>query len=258
MIYVAGMVRSVQPHLRVGPGDIADYVLVPGDPKRVALMAEHLEDPKKVGENRQFVSVTGYHRDTRVSVVSSGIGVPAMLITVEELSRVGANTLIRVGTTGGLKEGVLVGDIVVATGAVRTDGGTQAYIDLGYPALASWRVVRALTESCAEAGVRFHEGIVWTSEAYYAESKERAKKWLEANVVSVEMECSGLFVLASMKGLRAGAILVADGNLLYGTKKGETADSEEAYDPRVVESIHKATEIALSSLNAIERGSRRS
>jgi uridine phosphorylase len=249
------MTRSLQPHLRVASGDIAGYVLVPGDPKRVTLMAEHLDDPEKVGENRQFVSVTGYYRETRVSVVSSGIGVPAMLITIEELAKVGAHTFIRVGTTGGLKQDVLVGDMVVATGAVRTDGGTQAYVDLGYPALASWRVVEALSRSCKVAGVRFHEGIVWTSEAYYAESKERARKWLEANVVSVEMECSGLFVLASMKGLSSGAILVADGNLLYGTKKGESDESGEAYDPHVVESIHKATDVTLSAVHAIEKSS---
>jgi len=88
----------------VGTGDVGEYVLIPGDPKRVELMAQHLHDSKRISENRQFVTVTGWFKEVKVSIVSSGIGVPATLIVVEELSRVGAKTLIRVGTTGGLQK----------------------------------------------------------------------------------------------------------------------------------------------------------
>lgn len=241
----------LQPHLMVGRGDVAEYVLIPGDPKRVELMATHLSDPVKVAENRQFVTVTGSYKGLRVSIVSSGIGVPAMLITVEELFRVGARVLIRVGTTGGLQQNVEVGDLIVASASVRTDCGTQMYAPLGYPAVADREIVEALTSYCKRTGLRFHEGIVWTSEAYYAESPEIAKKWRDLNVVSVEMETSALFVLSSIRGLKAGAILVCDGNLIYGKKKAEILRGQPPYEPAVIEGVHKATDAALEALLTI-------
>lgn len=241
----------MQPHLMVGRGDVGEYVLIPGDPKRVELMSTHLSDPGKVAENRQFVTVTGEYKGLRVSIVSSGIGVPAMLITLEELFRVGVKVAIRVGTTGGLQPDVRVGDLVVATASVRTDGGTQMYAPLGYPAVADREIVAALASYCRRNGIRFHEGIVWTSEAYYAESLDIAKKWRDLNVVSVEMETSGLFVLSSIRGIRAGAILVCDGNLIYGKKKSEIMRGQPPYEPAVIEGVHKATDAALEALLAI-------
>ncbi|PSN96595.1 hypothetical protein B9Q06_00095 [Candidatus Marsarchaeota G2 archaeon ECH_B_2] len=249
MFYSMATNRDVlQPHLMVGKGDVAEHVLIPGDPKRVELMATHLSNPVKVSENRQFVTVSGYYKGLPVSIVSSGIGVPAMLITVEELLRVGAKVLIRVGTTGGLQPDVKVGDLVVATASVRTDGGTQMYAPLGYPAVASRDVVEALSSYCAKSGLRFHEGVVWTSEAYYAETIDVAKRWHDLNVVSVEMEASGLFVLSSIKGVKAGAILVCDGNLIYGKKKSEVLRGQKPYEPEVIEGVHKATEASLEAL----------
>lgn len=245
----------LQPHLMVGKGDVAEHVLIPGDPKRVELMATHLSGPIKVAENRQFVTVTGDYKGLRVSIVSSGIGVPAMLITLEELFRVGAKVLIRVGTTGGLQREVEVGDLVVATASVRTDGGTQMYAPLGYPAVADREIVDALVSHCRRMGVRYHEGIVWTSEAYYAETFEVAKRWHDLNVVSVEMETSALFVFSSIKRLKAGAILVCDGNLIYGKKKSEIRRGQPPYEPAVVEGIHRATEAALEALLQTSRKS---
>jgi uridine phosphorylase len=238
----------LQPHLMVGRGDVGEYVLIPGDPKRVDLMATHLSNPVRVSENRQFVSVTGEYKGLRVSIVSSGIGVPAMLITVEELVRVGAKVLIRVGTTGGLQPNVEVGDLVIPVASVRTDGGTQMYAPLGYPAVADRHVVGALSAHCAKMGVRYHEGVVWTSEAYYAESLEVARKWHDLGVVSVEMETSGLFVLSTIRGVKAGAILVCDGNLIYGKKKSEVLRGQKPYEPAVIEGVHKATEASLEAL----------
>ncbi|MEM0272502.1 MAG: nucleoside phosphorylase [Thermoprotei archaeon] len=246
----------LQPHLMVGKGDIAEHVLIPGDPKRVELMATHLSNPVRVSENRQFVTVSGRYKDLPVSIVSSGIGVPAMLITVEELLRVGAKVLIRVGTTGGLQPNVEVGDLVVASASVRTDGGTQMYAPLGYPAVASREIVEALSSYCAKAGFRYHEGIVWTSEAYYAESIDIAKRWHDLNVVSVEMETSALFVLSNIKGVKSGAILVCDGNLIYGKKKAEVLRGQQPYEPEVLEGIHRATEAALEALLHINQESR--
>ena len=222
-------------------------MLIPGDPKRVSLMAQHLEDPKKVGENRQFVSYTGLFKGVKVSIVSSGIGVPAILITCEELYRSGCKTLVRVGTTGGLSRGLDVGDIVVATAAVRTDGATASYAGKEYPAVADRRLAGLLFDECVKAGVTPREGIVWTSDAYYAESPEVARRWHDLNVVSVEMECSGLFVYSSIRGLRAGAILVCDGNLIYGSKRSDQKIGE-AYAERVIENIHVATDAALRAI----------
>ncbi|MEM3670695.1 MAG: nucleoside phosphorylase [Thermoprotei archaeon] len=244
---------ALQPHLMVRAEDVGQCVLIPGDPKRVSLMSEHLEDAKKVGENRQFVSYTGHYSGVKTSIVSSGIGVPAMLITCEELYRCGCKVFVRVGTTGGLRKGVDVGDLVVANAAVRTDGGTQAYAPMDYPAVADRALTTLLVQECEKAGVKVAEGIVWTSDAYYAENLDKAKHWSALGAVSVEMECSGLFVFSTIKSVKAGAILVADGNLIYGSKRSEQS-MDKAYADQVIESLHKATEIALRAATERLRG----
>jgi len=137
---------------------------------------------------------------------------------------------------------------VVADAAVRTDGGTQAYAPLGYPAIANRLVVDALIQACLERLQKFHEGIIWTSEAYYAESPQLARMWHDLNVISVEMESSALFTLSSIRRLKAGSILVVDGNLVYGKKKSEILKNQQAYDPLVLEGIHKATEVSLHAI----------
>jgi uridine phosphorylase len=189
-----------------------------------------------------------------VTAVSSGIGCPSTAIVVEELARVGVQTIIRVGTTGGLQQNVDPGDLVIATGATRTDGTTRAYVSEKFPAIASLDVTNALISSAHSLGVKPHVGIVWTSDSYYAESGSQLETWVRAGVVSVEMECSALFTIGALRGLRTGAILAVDGNLVKGTKKLEFKADDAAVkqkEQRVQQGVDLEIQVALEAVKAL-------
>ena len=111
-----------QYHVGVGKGDVGRYVILPGDPKRCEKIAAYFDEPKLVGDNREFVTYTGYLDGVKVSVTSTGIGGPSASIAMEELTACGADTFIRVGTCGGMDVNVKSGDLVIATGSVRMEG----------------------------------------------------------------------------------------------------------------------------------------
>ncbi len=116
-----------QYHTGVGPGDVGEYVIMPGDPKRCVKIAEHFENAKLVADVREYTTYTGTLDGVKVSVTSTGIGGPSAAIAIDELAKVGAKTFVRVGTCGGMQEEVLGGDIVIATGAVRMEGTSREF-----------------------------------------------------------------------------------------------------------------------------------
>ncbi len=219
--YVMG--GDLQYHIRCRPGDVGKYVLLPGDPGRVPILAGYLDEAWKVAENREYVTYTGRLGDTLVSVTSTGIGCPSATIAVEELANVGAEVFIRVGTCGGVDPSVHAGDIVVAEAAVRGDGATREYLPVEYPAVADHGVVEALLRAARRLGVPVKRGVVWTHDAYYrgtwvGEMPERARRvyepWLEGGVLCVENEVSGVYVVSRVRRRRAGALLLCMGNNL--------------------------------------------
>ena len=123
-----------QYHIQVAKGEVGRYVLLPGDPKRCAKIAQYFDDPVMVADNREYVTITGTVDGVRLSVTSTGIGGPSAAIALEELANCGADTFIRVGTCGGMQEEVLSGDLVIASGAIRMDGTSREYAPIEYPA----------------------------------------------------------------------------------------------------------------------------
>jgi uridine phosphorylase len=218
------------PILGLRPGDVADRVLVCGDPARVDRIAAGWTGPRKVREVREFRIVSGTWKGLPLTAASTGVGAPGAAIVVEELARVGARTLVRVGNSGGLAEELALGDLVVTTGAVRDDGTTRAYVVPEYPAVADWRVVGALAAEARAAGVRWHAGITWSLDAFYARNarlaedgslaslhaggywtpdhEARIRAMQAARVLNCEMETGTLLTLAGLFGLRAGALCV--------------------------------------------------
>ena len=114
-----------QYHLQVGKGDVGRYVILPGDPKRCAKIAKYFDDAKLIADSREYVTYTGFLDGVKVSVTSTGIGGPSAAIAIEELTKAGADTFIRIGTCGGMQLEVKGGDAVIATGAVRMDKMTN-------------------------------------------------------------------------------------------------------------------------------------
>ncbi|MCL7419240.1 MAG: nucleoside phosphorylase [Halalkalicoccus sp.] len=215
-----------QPHLLVEEGDLNETALIPGDPGRVDRIAGLCEEHEVVAENREYKLVNATYDGTDLTICSTGIGCPSAAIAIEELERVGVETVIRVGTTGALQSDIEIGDMIVATGAAKDEGTTKRYESVTYPAVPDYGVLSALVEGAESRGEDVHIGPIASDDAFYAETDAYVEEWEDAGVLSVEMEAAAVFTLARRKGMRAGAICTVDGNLVEGTQKGETDDEE--------------------------------
>lgn len=236
-----------QHHIHLVPGDVAETVFLPGDVNRASIIADMFDDKQLVAHNRQYITYTGTYKSNLVSVTSTGIGCPALSIAVEELIKVGAKNFIRVGTCGALQENINLGDIVIATGAVRGDGTSREYFPLEYPAVADFYILESLIEAANQANVDPHVGIIRSHDAFYAESiladgdyLERNRPWIKANVLVLENESSTLFTLATARKCRAGTILTPVGHHQFPEKTISDRD--------VNKSIELATLIALNAV----------
>jgi uridine phosphorylase len=236
-----------------GVGDVAKYVLIPGDPGRVGKIAAFFDESVKVGDHRGFTTYTGSIDGIAISACSTGIGCPSAAVVVEELARIGAETFIRVGTTGGLQRGVEVGDIVIASSAVRGDGTSRNYVPTEYPAVADFDVTSAIVRAANTTKKKIHFGMILTSDAFYGDL-ESLKFWSRCNVLSVEMECSTIFTLAKLKRLRAGAVLAVDSSPLRGVMKSECEPGEKKgeLDESVQDAIKEEIRIAIKAVKILE------
>lgn len=208
------MTDELQLHIRLRSGDVGRYVFLPGDPGRVPLIAAHLDDAREVAYNREFLTYTGTVDGVPVSVTSTGIGAPSTAIAAEELIAIGADTLIRVGTAGSIAPDLRTGDLVVAQASVRDEGTSKAYVPSPFPAVANLEVVNALVSAAAAKGHRYRAGIIRSADSFYGDVAPETMPyiqyplsvWREAGVLASEMEAAVLFVIASLRKVRAGAI----------------------------------------------------
>lgn len=217
--------EDIRFHLKTKTGDIGRYVILPGDPGRVAKIAEKLDNAVLIASNREYTTYTGYLDGVKVSVCSTGIGGPSAAIAVEELVMCGADTFIRVGTSGGMDLKVIGGDLVVASAATRSEGTSYEYLPDHYPAVADFDVVKALKEagdelSTDEDGNRCHVGVVHSKDNFYGEidphttavGHKLSTAWdayVKCGCLTSEMEAAALFAVASCRKVRAGAVLTA-------------------------------------------------
>lgn len=214
---------GIQYHLHTKKGDVGRYVILPGDPKRVPLIAAYLDDAKLVADSREFCTYTGYLDGEMVSVTSTGIGGPSASIAMEELYRSGADTFIRMGTCGGIALPVKGGDVVVATGAVRMEGTSREYAPIEFPAVADYTVVSALCSAARSLGFNYHTGVVQCKDSFYGqhnpglmpvsyELEAKWEAWKRLGVLASEMESAALFTVASYLGARAGSVFFVVAN----------------------------------------------
>lgn len=215
-----------QYHLRLRRGDVGRYVLLPGDPERVPIIASLLDEARPVARHREYNTYTGSLLGEPVSVVSTGIGGPSTAIAVEELVAIGADTFVRVGSAGAVQDFVAEGDLVIATGAVRDEGTSQQYMPLAFPALADLEVTLALRDAARRLDVRHHLGPVHSKDSFYSEVspdrmpiaprlRDNWRAWREGGVLCSEMESATIFVLASVLKARAGGLMVVIGNHVH-------------------------------------------
>ena len=219
IIVMVWMTGDKMCHLKCAVGDIGRYVLLPGDPFRTDLIAGYLDDARLIAHNRELKTWTGTLLGEKVSVTSTGMGCPSTVIAMEELIECGADTFIRVGTAGPMqpqkRNAASLGGIITAS--VRDEGTTRQYVPIEYPAVADRLVTAALADAAKKLGYVFDEGISVTKDSLYTllspenvplgdVYSERYGIWKKANAVVTEMEASAVFVIASIRACRAGAI----------------------------------------------------
>ncbi|MBR0031703.1 MAG: uridine phosphorylase [Treponema sp.] len=212
-----------QYHTGVGPGDVGEYVIMPGDPKRCAKIAEHFENAKLIADVREYVTYTGTLDGVKVSVTSTGIGGPSASIAIDELAKVGAKTFIRVGTCGGMQENVLGGDLVIATGAVRMEGTSREFAPIEYPAVPNLDVTNALVQSAKKLRIQHHVGVVQCKDSFFGqhepeimpvsyELENKWNAWLRMGCLASEMESAALFVAGGFLRVRVGSCFLVVAN----------------------------------------------
>ena len=196
---------------------------MPGDPKRCAKIAEFFDDAKLVADSREYVTYTGTLDGVKVSVTSTGIGGPSAAIAIDELSKCGAHTFVRIGTCGGMQEDVMGGDVVIATGAVRMEGTSREFAPIEYPAVANLDVTNALVAAAKSLNIRHHVGVVQCKDSFFGqhepevmpvsyELENKWQAWLRMGCLASEMESAALFIAGQFLRVRVGSCFLVVAN----------------------------------------------
>ena len=233
------------PILKMRAEDLPDRAIVCGDPGRAKLIADRLDEAKELSFNREYRTFVGSYEGVPLAVVSHGVGCPGAAVCFEELIRGGVKTLIRVGTAGSYTKELPPGSLVVSTAAARTDGLTKQLVPEGFPAVADTQLVSALfAQASTVQDIPVKQGITVCLDVFFNGVEEFPhKKYKESGAIAVEMEISALYVIASLRGAKAAAILATDGYA--------DADLSEVYDPytgAVDKAVEAAIDIALRTL----------
>ena len=242
---------KMQYHLKLKPGDVGKYVLLPGDPDRVLRISKYLDDVKEVVFHREYRTCTGSYKGIKISATSTGIGCPSAAIAVEELANVGATHFIRVGSTGALQPHINVGDIIINTASMRNEGTTKFYVNDGFPAVAdhflTHTLIQAGTEIEKKKPLNLHIGLNASDDAFYGETPEWIEMLSRHKLLNVEMESAAIFSIAHMRDLKAAMVCGVAGNLV-------TADVDyEGENTALVNAWEDVISIALEGIYRYEK-----
>lgn len=246
-------IHGEQYHIGLNKGDVGEYVILPGDPKRCEKIASYFDDAKLIADRREFTTYTGFLNGVKVSVTSTGIGGPSASIALEELVNVGAKTFIRVGTCGGIDINVKGGDLVIATGAIRMEGTSKEYAPIEFPAVANLDVINSLAKAAKNLGNEYHTGIVQCKDSFYGqhnpermpvsyELQNKWEAWKRLGCLASEMESAALFVVGSFLKVRVGSVFLTVAN--------QEREKQNLENP-VVHDTDKAIKTAIEALKIL-------
>jgi len=235
-------------HLKVNQGDVAERVVVAGDPARVEYISKKfLKEPRVVNTNRGLIAYTGKYKGMKISIVTHGMGAPSALIVLEELIEVGAKAVIRLGSCGAMIPGMKIGDVVIPTGASYYPGGAyyQYYREqICAPAVPDFNLLKALVDAAEEKGLNYRLGPILSSDAFYAEDPDFARKWASRGVIAVEMECAGIFSIGLMRGIKTASLLLVSDSLVEDLGFADARELNRYAD--------RAAEVVLDALTKIK------
>ena len=252
-----------QYHIGLAPGEVAPNILLCGEPARAHRVASYFDEKREPILCREYVTITGVYKGLPITVMATGMGPDNTEIAFVELSQIVERpTFIRIGSSGALKYGIELGDLVISTGAVRMENTSTAFVVEGYPAVAHHEVVLALIEAARSKKFPYHAGLTATASGFYGAQSRKVPgfpprdadlpaKLDTMNVSNLEMEASCLFTLAQLSGNRAGAVCAIYAN----RHKNEFIDSEtkELAERRCFETGLAAFEV-LSRIDAAKKG----
>ncbi len=209
------MTLSKQPHIKLK--EVDRICLISGNPDRVPIIANYLQDSYLSAEHRGLVAYKGKTPKNKipVTVLTTGMGCPSTAIVLEEAFRAGGRIFIRIGSTGSLIGGndMGIGAIFIPHAAIRNEGTSSQLAPLEVPAVATPRIYQALCAAANSLGVAYKTGMVWSTDIYYSDEPNHYAKYTSHGAVCIEMESSTLFIFGSNKKIETGVILTSDGNL---------------------------------------------
>lgn len=214
-----------QPHIQLDESNTAPCALMPGDPKRVDVIAKCLDDVKELTFNREYRSIIGSYKGMKVIGISTGMGGSSVAIAIEELKNIGIHTMMRIGSAGAMQEDIDLGDLVLCEGAVRDEGTSKTYIDPIYPAVPDYRLIGYCADVAKENNYPFHVGIVLSHESfYYDEDEADSLKWSKKGVLASDFETAALYTVGRLRKIHTASIL--NNVVLWGK---DTSDSIGSY-----------------------------
>ncbi len=253
---------GIQYHIRAQEGDVAPYVLLPGDPGRVEVIASGWDSFHKVAANREYTTYTGVYKGMPISCTSTGIGAPSTAIALEELARIGATSFLRVGTCSTYQENIEIGDICILDSAMRLDGTSKLYAPIEYPAVANYEVLNASITAAKSLKIPHHVGAGRSTDSFYALRPEPGTSfnnywqsgWVHhfddlkrMGIIASEMETGIVFVLTKIWGLRAGSMAVVMNNAFNVVNKNKQFDPK-ASAAKTAENINRLSVLGNESL----------
>lgn len=248
---------ELQYHIQMKQGDVGRYVFLPGDPGRCEKIANYFDDPQLVAYNREYKTYTGTLLGEKVSVTSTGIGCPSTAIAVEELIAIGADTFIRIGTSGGMQPNIKTGDVAIVNSAIRDEGTTSHYMPIEFPAIADVDVVVALREAAINIGMPYHVGPTQSKDSFFGETEpdrmpvntrlnRRWKAWIAGGAICSEMEAATIFVLSSIYRKRAGGVMI-----MASLEEVKNLTEEEIQEMRALFDVDRAIRVAIEGVKLL-------
>lgn len=237
-----------QYHIALSPGEIGEYVLLPGDPARSDIVAGYLDDAKLMANNREHRTFTGYYKGVKVSVTSTGMGCPSAAIAAEELINIGAKALIRIGSSAALDPNIRIGDLMISKAAMKNEGTSRFYVPDSFPAVPdmelTWHLIETAREMCKPTGEAVYVGINSSDDAFYGETPEFLDQLRKYKIMNIEMESSALYTIGHLRGVRTACICGTSGNLtnqevIYTEKNVKLAEAWEREIRIVLETIYR-------------------
>ena len=244
-----------QYHIELAEGDIGRYVFLPGDPGRCEMIASYFDEPQKVASHREYETWSGYLDGEKVAVMSTGIGGPSAAIGLEELVAIGADTFVRVGTSGSMQHHIKPGDIAIVSGAIRDEGTGLHYLPVEFPAIADLEITQALKDAAVGMDKNVHVGVSQSKDSFYGQHspermpianalKDRWAAWIGGGAICSEMEAAALYIVASVLRVRAGGLMMVMGH------PGQSPMTPEEWD---ASSVDKLLPVAIEGMREIIR-----